>query len=364
MHISTRPDRGGRVSETSPGDRSPKSSPLQSSRTRCGRASENDKVRGASSQLSRHTTRRPSWSIGPHAQARRPRIARPSPVGGCSLRSTSSSVGCHLREVVARQDHPAAWRRWRWRGSGTLRRAVAGQHDRVRIVPPQPAVLPVAAAGSAAPCAATRSHVRLMSFELREPWTRPSDGHDRVVAAEDERVSRAPTHRLHAAAVGFDPRGARVVEPPAVDRAPEVRVELEVGAAPLRAHGAEDGLEVGLRLGVGAVERVPGAAPPAAEGHAVRAQGRPSASFTNQSGCCLEDVRALLGDERRHPDRGLEPARADLLQHALHVAAERRLPSPASRPSPAGSRRRSGCTGGRAISRAMTSRLREHLVAP
>ena len=36
----------------------------------------------------------------------------------------------------------------------------------------------------------------------------------------------------------------------------------------------------------------------------------------------LEDVAAGLGDERGHPDGGLEALLADRLQHALHVAAE------------------------------------------
>src|SRR5215813_2653427 len=38
----------------------------------------------------------------------------------------------------------------------------------------------------------------------------------------------------------------------------------------------------------------------------------------------LENVRLFLGDERRDPNRGLETACANLLQHALHVAAKRR----------------------------------------
>src|SRR6185369_4032998 len=37
----------------------------------------------------------------------------------------------------------------------------------------------------------------------------------------------------------------------------------------------------------------------------------------------LEDVRLFLSDERRNPDRGLEAALADLLQHALDVSAKR-----------------------------------------
>src|SRR5215468_1886232 len=38
----------------------------------------------------------------------------------------------------------------------------------------------------------------------------------------------------------------------------------------------------------------------------------------------LEDVRFLLGDKRCNPDRRLEPTRADLFEHSLHVSAEGR----------------------------------------
>src|SRR4051812_36585769 len=90
-----------------------------------------------------------------------------------------------------------------------------------------------------------------------------------MIAAEDETVARAAQDRLHPAPVGFDARGFRVGEFPAVHRAPEVGVELEVRHAPLFAHRAEDGFEMALYFGIGAVERVPGAAPPALERHFV-----------------------------------------------------------------------------------------------
>src|SRR5688500_18519397 len=78
---------------------------------------------------------------------------------------------------------------------------------------------------------------------------------------------------MHPPPVGLEARGAWIVEAAAVDRAPEIRVELEVGHAPPLAHGAEDLLEMCLRARMRAVHRVPGPAAPAAEGHAVRAQG-------------------------------------------------------------------------------------------
>src|SRR5437588_12852372 len=93
-----------------------------------------------------------------------------------------------------------------------------------------------------------------------------------MVAAEDEAVARAAENRLHAAAVRLDACGARVPVSPAVNRAPEVCVELEVRDAPLAPHRREQVLEMFLHLRVRAVEYVPGAATPAAEGDFIRAQ--------------------------------------------------------------------------------------------
>src|SRR5439155_10182428 len=94
----------------------------------------------------------------------------------------------------------------------------------------------------------------------------------RMIAAEDERIARAAKDRLHAAAIRFDARRLRIVETAAVHRAPEVRVQLEVGAAPFLPHRAEDVREMLLRIAVRAVERVPGTATPAAKGHAIGSQ--------------------------------------------------------------------------------------------
>src|SRR3989442_4124124 len=38
----------------------------------------------------------------------------------------------------------------------------------------------------------------------------------------------------------------------------------------------------------------------------------------------LEDVRCLLGDKRRNPDRGFESTGADLFEHSLDVSSESR----------------------------------------
>ena len=99
-----------------------------------------------------------------------------------------------------------------------------------------------------------------------------------------------------------------------------------------------------LHLGVRAVQRVPRTAPPALEGHLVRGQRLAVLALHEPVGVLLEEVRPGLGNKRRHPDGGLEALLADGLEHALHIAAERRRRFPASRPWQADSRRRSGRT--------------------
>src|SRR4029077_3434666 len=98
---------------------------------------------------------------------------------------------------------------------------VARQHNRIRIVPPQTPVLPVAlqvlkSGGlDAIPRALdiVRAARSVDQAERRPDW---------VIAAEEKAVARAANDRLHAAAVGLDACRARVVEPSAVHRTPEV----------------------------------------------------------------------------------------------------------------------------------------------
>ena len=200
-------------------------------------------------------------------------------------------------------------------------RHVAAQRDGVGIVPPQLAVLPVA--------------VQILARDFLEGVPDALDvagtaravdqaeaGPDGMIASEDEAVAGALEHGLHAAAIGFDARGFGIVEVAAVHRAPEVGVELEVSHAPLVAHGAEDGLQVLLHFGIGAVERVPGAAAPALEGDLVGGERLAVGVLHEPVGMLLEDVATGFGDERRHPDGGLEALLADGLQHFLHAAAE------------------------------------------
>src|SRR4026209_857224 len=96
-----------------------------------------------------------------------------------------------------------------------------------------------------------------------------------MIAAEDETVSGAAQDGLHHASVRFDTRPPGVVEAAAVDRAPEVRVELEIGHAPVAAHRAKYVFEMRLHVRMGTVEDVPRTTTPAPERHLVGAQRGP-----------------------------------------------------------------------------------------
>src|SRR6185436_13826299 len=103
---------------------------------------------------------------------------------------------------------------------------------------------------------------------VNQPERRP----DRVIATKHKAVLNAAQYRLHAATVSLDARRARVVKAAATNRAPEVCVELKVGAAPLAPHRAKKVFEVLLDLRVRAVEHVPWTTPPAAKRDAIRTQ--------------------------------------------------------------------------------------------
>src|SRR5436190_24213445 len=101
-------------------------------------------------------------------------------------------------------------------------RQLAGEDDRVGIIPPQPAVLPVAT--EVLP--RRRHHAIPRALDdvraaraVNEADRRP----DWMVAAEEKRGARAAHERLHAAPIRFDARRAWIVEAAAVHRRPEVR---------------------------------------------------------------------------------------------------------------------------------------------
>src|ERR1044071_6141237 len=93
-----------------------------------------------------------------------------------------------------------------------------------------------------------------------------------MIAAKHKTVLDAAQDRLHAATIRFNARGVRIVKVSAMNRAPEVCVELEVSAAPVALHRAEESFEVLLHRGVCAVKHVPWSTAPTAKRYAIRPQ--------------------------------------------------------------------------------------------
>src|SRR5258708_37852657 len=91
----------------------------------------------------------------------------------------------------------------------------------------------------------------------------------RMIAAEKQAVSRAAANCLHPTTIGFDTRRVGIVKVSTMDRAPEVCVEFEIGAAPVPAHRAKNHLQMSLSFRVCSVKDIPGPVPPAAEGHPI-----------------------------------------------------------------------------------------------
>src|SRR5262245_3345757 len=110
-------------------------------------------------------------------------------------------------------------------------RQIACQHDCVRIIPPETAVLPVAteilSRRSFDTLPRTFDVVRT-ARAVNQSERRP----DRVIATEYETISNSVDDRSHPLAIGLDARCTFIVKVAAVNRAPEVCVELEIGAAP------------------------------------------------------------------------------------------------------------------------------------
>src|SRR5438552_6813355 len=145
-----------------------------------------------------------------------------------------------------------------------------------------------------------------------------------MIAAEKKSVSRAAADCAHAAAVGVDACRVRIAESASVHRSPEVRVELEVGAAPFLAHRPEHALEVRLRLGMGAVDRVPRTVPPSAERHAIGSQRRAGGICDEPGGMLTKYERLFFSDERRDPDGRLESAAANVCKNSANASAKGR----------------------------------------
>src|SRR5215211_9067245 len=87
----------------------------------------------------------------------------------------------------------------------------------------------------------------------------------RMITTENETNTRARKYRLHPAPVGFNARRPPVLKTSAMYGAPKIGIKFKIGAAPILAHRPKDLLQMFLRFGVRAVERIPGTAPPTAK---------------------------------------------------------------------------------------------------
>src|SRR5688572_2282417 len=143
-----------------------------------------------------------------------------------------------------------------------------------------------------------------------------------MIATKNETVFDTAKNRLHTAPVCVDARRARIVKVAAVNGAPEVRIEFEIGATPFALHGAKQGLEMLLHFRVCTVEHVPWATTPAAKRYAIRAQWFAVVVFHKPIRMLLNHARLFFRNERREPDRRFKASFAHLFQHALHVAAK------------------------------------------
>jgi hypothetical protein len=62
---------------------------------------------------------------------------------------------------------------------------------------------------------------------------------NRMITSEDEAIAGAAQDSLHASPIGLDARGFRIIKAASMNRAPEIGIQFEIGAAPFTAHGFE-----------------------------------------------------------------------------------------------------------------------------
>ncbi|MNC05706.1 hypothetical protein D3C75_531980 [compost metagenome] len=92
--------------------------------------------------------------------------------------------------------------------------------------------------------------------------------------------------------------------------------------APLLAQGAKHLLEVGLHLGMSAVQHIPGGAAPTAVGDPLRRQRQAILPLHEPVRVLAEHLRAGLGDKGGDPERGLAAGGADLPGQGCHPLLE------------------------------------------
>ena len=190
--------------------RRPSDSPVQKSVTRAApwQARRAASI-GASRQLNRHSIRRSCRVDRAHTQllvvehCRRRRLAA----------AASSAWPSAARESSSGRRPTAACRRWRRSPSrGTGIRAPAVRRSRQIASGSFHHSRPFCQLRSRFCCAVVlmRSHVRLMSLELREPWIKPADGQIGWLQPRRKAVAGAAADGLHATPIGFDASGTRI----------------------------------------------------------------------------------------------------------------------------------------------------------
>src|SRR5215831_17579325 len=122
-------------------------------------------------------------------------------------------------------------------------------------------------------------------------------GPHRLVTAEYESVSGTFDDRLHPSAIRLDASSLWVVMTATVHRSPEVRIKLEIRAAPIIAHGAKDVFEMSLCFRISAVKRIPWTTSPPSKGDTVRTQWFSIGAFYKPVRMLLKEIRSLFSNK-------------------------------------------------------------------
>src|SRR3982751_4865759 len=93
-----------------------------------------------------------------------------------------------------------------------------------------------------------------------------------MIAAQHKTISGASQNCLHTFTVSLYTSGVRIMEVAAMNRAPKIRIQLEVSTTPLAPHRSEELLEVILNYRMSTIKHVPWTTTPSAEGHKIGSQ--------------------------------------------------------------------------------------------
>ena len=131
-----------------------------------------------------------------------------------------------------------------------------------------------------------------------------------MIAAKNEAPARSATNCRQSPPISLDTSGLGIMEAATVHCTPEIGVELEIGAAPLVAHGAEYFFQVLLHFRMRPIQRVPRSMSPSAKGDLAGRQRLIVGAANKPFRMLLENMGILLRDERSYPDGRLKPAPA------------------------------------------------------